>query len=63
MATIDISDLCPVGYDLFSDSESYMTELDSGELNSISGGSTLLCMSIGATISVWVTGALKNTYI
>lgn len=38
MSTIKISDLCPTGSELFSDSESYMSELGDSELNIINGG-------------------------
>lgn len=38
MATIKISDLRPAGTQLFSDSESYMSELSDGEFDSINGG-------------------------
>lgn len=39
MASITISDLRPAGYDLFSDSESYMKDLSEAELG-IEGGIT-----------------------
>lgn len=39
MATINISNLQPSGYNLFSDSESYMTDLSDTEL-AIQGGAT-----------------------
>jgi len=38
MSNISISDLPSTGSDLFSDSESYMSELDDSELNIINGG-------------------------
>jgi lactobin A/cerein 7B family class IIb bacteriocin len=38
MATINISDLHPTGSELFSDSESYMSELGDNELASVNGG-------------------------
>jgi len=38
MTTIKISELHPAGYDLLADPESYMTQLDNNELDSISGG-------------------------
>jgi hypothetical protein len=38
MATISISDLCPTGSDLFSDSESFMNDLIDGEIGAIQGG-------------------------
>jgi hypothetical protein len=40
MATINISDLRPTGSDLFSDSESYMSELGDNELASVNVGSS-----------------------
>jgi len=40
MATIYISDLRPTGSDLFSDSESYINDLDDNEFGSIQGGLT-----------------------
>ena len=47
MSTISISDLRPTGSDLFSDSESYMSELGDNELVKVNGGSTLICFRIG----------------
>ena len=38
MSTIKISDLHPIGSELFSDSESFMTELVDSELAAINGG-------------------------
>lgn len=38
MANLKISDLQPTGYDLFSDSESYMMDLSEDELNTTHGG-------------------------
>lgn len=38
MATINISDLHPTGSELFSDSESYMSELGDNEFASVNGG-------------------------
>ncbi|MBD1943769.1 hypothetical protein H6F50_15625 [Coleofasciculus sp. FACHB-712] len=38
MTTIKISELKPAGYDLLSDSESYMNQLGNNELDSVSGG-------------------------
>lgn len=59
MATIAISDLRPAGYDLFSDSESYMLALSEEEL-SIQGGlpstvSTITTASSGVCLSVGVS--------
>jgi hypothetical protein len=41
MSTITISDLSPVGSELFSDSESYISELSDKEFDSINGGATM----------------------
>jgi hypothetical protein len=38
MATIAISDLRPAGYDLFSDSESFLSNLSEEELDMQGGG-------------------------
>lgn len=38
MATINISDLRPTGSELFSDSETFMTDLVNSELGEVSGG-------------------------
>jgi hypothetical protein len=38
MASIQISNLCPAGFNLFSDSESFMDELVEREQNAINGG-------------------------
>lgn len=38
MAKIELTELRPVGADLFSDSENYMNELGESEMNSINGG-------------------------
>ncbi|MDZ8090997.1 MAG: hypothetical protein RMZ42_03505 [Nostoc sp. DedQUE05] len=59
MATINISDLRPAGYELFSDSEGYMNEVGDGELDIINGGSTpisaTLIISALVTSHVWLT--------
>jgi hypothetical protein len=60
MAVITVSDLNPVGYDLFSDSESYMIALSEDELgvqggawwSSITTASSGVCLSVGATVLV-----------
>lgn len=41
MANIKIADLHPAGYELFSDSETYMSQLSSHETGSIRGGGFL----------------------
>lgn len=58
MASINISDLQPKGFDLFSDSESYMRELSEGEL-SIQGGGFLRDVASWFGSYVWnvVSGA------
>lgn len=38
MPTIKISELYPIGSELFRDSESFLSELDDGELGAIAGG-------------------------
>ncbi|MTJ47570.1 hypothetical protein [Dolichospermum sp. UHCC 0259] len=56
MATIKISDLRPVGYDLFSDQESYLTSLTEDELGAQgSAGYTILTTSSGVCVSVGLT--------
>lgn len=45
MAKIAISDLRPTGYGLFSDSESYMTELTEDELGLQGGGISTVTVS------------------
>ncbi|MEY3826643.1 MAG: hypothetical protein RLZZ148_1460 [Cyanobacteriota bacterium] len=42
MASINISDLHPAGFDLLSDSESYLHELKDTELSATRGGITPL---------------------
>lgn len=56
MPNIEISNLQPAGYDLFSDSESYMMDLSEDELNTTSGGfvtpfSILVSLTLGAAHS------------
>lgn len=51
MATIAIFDLHPTGYNLFSDSEGYMNDLDENELFIINGGIiSLFCNPINYII-------------
>ncbi|MBE9197506.1 MULTISPECIES: hypothetical protein [unclassified Nodularia (in: cyanobacteria)] len=64
MATIAISDLRPVGYDLFSDSESYLNDLSENEVGNIGGGAspssltiTTTWICVGTAVSVIATGA------
>lgn len=51
MANIKISDLQPVGSEFFSDSENYMDEISEGEFNHIVGGSSPVCLSVGARVA------------
>jgi hypothetical protein len=50
MSTIAILDLSPMGYDLFLDSESFMTDMNEDELGIQGGG-------FWATVGVVVTSA------
>lgn len=64
MATIALSELQPAGSSLFSDSESFMTELSDSELTDINGGVTPGILSFigvssagcGAVVSAVATG-------
>ncbi len=52
MSTINISDILPSGSDLFSDSESYMSELVYNELDATYGGlPTTPAASVVTTVS------------
>lgn len=51
MATITISDLHPAGSALFSDPESYMTELVDSEIDSINGGIASIILRLAAKSS------------
>lgn len=52
MFTIKISDLSPAGSELFSDSESYMTELTDDDLMIVNGGGTpIVSITITARLS------------
>jgi hypothetical protein len=49
MATINISDICPAGYDLFLDNEGYMTDLNENGVDYVVGGTgTLLSLAAAA---------------
>jgi len=53
MSTIKISDLCPTGSELFSDSESFMNDLVDGEIGAIQGGfSSWNCVRWSARFSI-----------
>lgn len=69
MASIQISDLRPAGSELFMDSECFLSEMSSGELDVVSGGSTPWCVigsafaagaayGAGKYVSGWVTRRL-----
>lgn len=60
MATIKISNLCPTGFDLFSDSEGYLNELGDSELDAINGGALFTVVAIwGVQIATkYVAGAM-----
>ncbi|QLE39982.1 hypothetical protein FD723_05570 [Nostoc sp. C052] len=73
MATIKISDLRPMGSELFFDSESYLTELSDDELAGTQGGSSWACVygaavwssvgcAIGVTVVTLVTAATYGAY-
>ncbi len=73
MATIKISDLHPVGSELFFDSESYLTELSDDELVGTQGGSTAGCAwaaavwssgmcAVGVTVATLITVATYGAY-
>lgn len=51
MSTIKISDLHPTGAELFSDSESYMSELIEHELSVHGGGTPLVLIGAAARAS------------
>nr|AVH79626.1 hypothetical protein [Nostoc sp. PCC 9201] len=58
MATIVISDISPVGYDLLFDSESYMTDISNNELDRVVGGTEpVSALVIGAIAFGTVVGA------
>jgi hypothetical protein len=55
MANISILNLNPSGSDLFSDHESYMTELADRELEHVNGGfwvSTMICFSLTRSLVI-----------
>jgi hypothetical protein len=54
MASIGISELHPAGSELFSDSETFMTDLADNELSDISGGGT---QAIGAATLGFIGGS------
>lgn len=50
MANITLSNLNPVGSDLFSDSESFMHDLSNSETNLVNGGLSPLLVVAGAVL-------------
>ena len=61
MAKINVSNLNPVGSDLFFDSENYISELSDNELGTINGGFSLSCtVTVTERVNETVTGILLN---
>ncbi len=62
MASIQIYDLQPTGFDLFNDSESFMNELTDNELVNTQGGdaTTIILSVIGVLVAVTVIGSGVN---
>jgi hypothetical protein len=60
MATIAISDLSPIGLDLFSGFENYLDELSGDDLTKINGGSTPFCASAAITAASLISGAVVS---
>lgn len=50
MANITVSDLSSIGSDLFSDSESFLSDLVEGEFGRIQGGLIPFTSDLGSTI-------------
>lgn len=48
MASIAILDIRSVGYDLFVDNESYLSDLNENELDRVVGGTEPVTLSLGA---------------
>lgn len=61
MANIAISELNPVGFDLFSDSESYMVDLSDNELTT-SGGILPVVVAVGTIAAGFGAAALLDKY-
>ncbi|MBW4617101.1 MAG: class IIb bacteriocin, lactobin A/cerein 7B family [Desmonostoc vinosum HA7617-LM4] len=58
MASINISNLNPVGSELFMDSESFMNELTEQELNATNGGLSPIVIWGVAIASEYVIGSM-----
>lgn len=57
MATITISDLSPIGLNLFSDPENYLDELSDNKLTEINGGNPFFLTALtGAAIISFASG-------
>lgn len=63
MATITIFDLHPTGAELFSDSESYMSDLSHEEIFSINGGiTTPFCAIVPIVVYITAYKHYKNKH-
>jgi len=62
MPTIKVADLKPEGYNLFSDSESYMKELSEDELGTgiYGGASTPICVVVSIYVASLIIGAANS---
>jgi hypothetical protein len=58
MASIAISDIRPVGYDLLFDGENFMTDLSSNELDRIVGGTEPVSLFLLGAATVVGAGLL-----
>ena len=59
MAKINISDICPAGYDLFLDNEGYMTDLNENGVDYVVGGTGPL-VSLGAAAVGYAAGEVLS---
>ncbi|MEH2072418.1 MAG: bacteriocin [Nostoc sp.] len=55
MANIKLHDLSPAGSELFQDSESFLNELNTEELNNVNGGLFGITITITITITLTIT--------
>lgn len=60
MADILISDLHPTGHELFSESESYLSDLEATELNATGG--VLPVIVVVTTVSIGLVGTAAAAY-
>jgi bacteriocin-like protein len=64
MATITISDLSPIGLNLFSDPENYLDELSDNKLTEINGGNPFLLTALtGAALISFASGVSVSVRI